>query len=256
MNSLKKLTFILIMLSVTFCHAQKVTADYQLIPVTNDHAAYDNPKLQKELQKAHKKLAQKIDVVIGYCPEEMINEKPQSPLSNFLTDILVEIADKYCQKQGKPAVDFSILNFGGIRSNLPAGNITIGNIYEIAPFENYLAIAEIKGSDLRQIFRRFKVNKCEPYSKQVSVIYAGDYFYKALINGQEIDNNKVYRIATLDFILTGGDHILDDVDILNADVSNITIRDAYINHIKQMTAEGKSVTGKTDNRFSIIPQPR
>ena len=47
------------MLSVTFCHAQKVTADYQLIPVTNNHTTYTNSKLQKELQKAHKKLAKK-----------------------------------------------------------------------------------------------------------------------------------------------------------------------------------------------------
>ena len=247
---------ILITLPTMFCRAQNMVADYQLINVNDKHAAYENPQLQKELQKAHKKLAKRIDVVIGYCPEKMISEKPQSPLSNFLTDILVEIANEYCQKHHKEAVDFSILNFGGIRAPLHAGNITIGDLFEIAPFENNMAIAEIKGSELRKLFQRFKVKSCEPYSKQVTIKYAGEYFFQALIHDQEIDNDKIYRVATLDFILTGGDGIFKGIEIINADMTKINIRNAYINHIKKMTSEGKNVTGKNDKRMSIIPQPR
>ena len=253
----KILSLILLIITTTLlCPAQSKVVGYELKKVNGNCNTYDNPQLKKELQKSKKKLEKKINVVIGYCPETMVSEMPQSPLSNFLTDILVEIANEYCQKKHKEAVDFSLLNFGGIRSSLKAGNITIGNIFEIAPFENSLVIVDIKGSEVRKIFQRFKVKKCEPYSQQVSIQYAGDYFYKALINGQEIDNNKTYRMVTLDFILTGGDDILKDIETGDVEYTGIVVRNAYINHIKKMTAEGKNVTGKNDKRMSIIPQPR
>ena len=254
---LKKISLLFIALVLfLFCQAQNKSFDYQLKNVNGDCSTYDNPQLRKELDKERKKLEKKTGVIIGYCPEDMISEMPQSPLSNFLTDILVEIANEYCQKHHQEAVDFSLLNFGGIRSSLHAGDVTVGNIFEIAPFENTMVIANIKGSELRKLFRRFKVKKCEPYSQQVSIQYVGDYFYKALIHGKEIDDNKIYRMVTLDFILTGGDNILEDIEILSAEHTNIVVRDAYIKQIKKMTAEGKVITGKFDKRMSIIPQPR
>ena len=252
----KILSLILIISTTTLlCPAQSKVVGYELKNINGNCTSYDNPQLQKELNKSRKKLEKKTSVVIGYCPEDMVSEMPQSPLSNFLTDILVEIANDYCQKHHKDAVDFSLLNFGGIRSSLKAGDITIGNIFEIAPFENSLVIADIKGIELRKMFRRFKVKKCEPYSHQVNIKYAGDYYHKALINGQGIDNNKTYRMVTLDFILTGGDDILKDIEISGVEYTGIVVRDAYINHIKKMTAEGKSITGKIDNRMEILPQP-
>lgn len=255
---MRKILSLILLISMTtlLCPAQSKVVSYELKKVNGNCTTYNNPQLQKELDKSKKKLEKQTGVVIGYCPEEMVSEMPQSPLSNFLTDILVEIGNEYCQKKHKEAVDFSLLNFGGIRSSLKAGNITIGDIFEIAPFENNLVIVDLKGSEVRKIFRRFKVKKCEPYSQQVNIQYAGDYFYKALINGQEIDNNKTYRMITLDFILTGGDDILKDVELGNVDNTGIVVRDAYIKHIKKMTAEGKNVTGKTDKRMYIIPQPR
>jgi len=254
---LKKISLLFIALVLfLFCQAQNKSFDYKLKAVDGNCSSYDNPQLRKELDKEKKKLEKKTSVVIGYCPEDMVSEMPQSPLSNFLTDILVDIANDYCQKHHKEAVDFSLLNFGGIRSSLRAGNVTVGNIFEISPFENNVVIANIKGSELLKVFRRFKVKKCEPYSQQVSIQYAGDYFYKALIHGKEIDINKIYRVVTLDFILTGGDNILEGVEILSSESTNITVRDAYIKQIKKMTTEGKVITGKIDKRMSIIPQPR
>ena len=254
---LKKISLLFIALVLfLFCQAQNKSFDYKLKTVDGNCSSYDNPQLRKELDKEKKKLEKKTSVVIGYCPEDMVSEMPQSPLSNFLTDILVDIANDYCQKHHKEAVDFSLLNFGGIRSSLHAGNVTVGNIFEISPFENNVVIANIKGSELLKVFRRFKVKRCEPYSQQVSIQYVGDYFYKALIHGREIDNDKTYRVVTLDFILTGGDNILEGVEILSSENTNITVRDAYIKQIRKMTAEGKVITGKFDERMSIIPQNR
>lgn len=254
---LKKISLLFIALVLfLFCQAQNKSFDYKLKAVNGDCSTYDNPQLRKELDKEKKKLEKKTGVVIGYCPEDMICDMPQSPLSNFLTDILVDIANEYCQKHHKEAVDFSLLNFGGIRSSLHAGNITVGNLFEISPFENNIVIANIRGEELHKVFRRFKVKKCQPYSQQVSIQYAGDYFYKALINGKEIEKDKIYRIVTLDFILTGGDDILKDIEISNAENTGMILRNAYINHIKKMTADGKNITGKTDKRMTIIPQPR
>ena len=254
---MRKILSLLLLISTTtlLCLAQSKVVGYELKKVPGDCSSYDNPLLQKELDKSKKKLEKQTSIVIGYCPETMVSKMPQSPLSNFLTDILVDIANEYCQKHHKDSVDFSLLNFGGIRSSLHAGNITIGNIFEIAPFENSLVIADIKGSELRKVFLRFKVKDCQPYSQQVSIQYVGDYLHRVYIHGQKIDNDKIYRMVTLDFILTGGDDILKDIEIGHVEHTGIVVRNAYINHIKKMTAEGKNITGKRDQRMTILPQP-
>ncbi len=238
-----------------FCPAQNIVIEYELLTVKNA-PDYNNTKLQKELEKSKKQLGEKIDEVIAYCPQEMENFIPQSPLTNFLTDAVVEIGNQFCEANGLDFIDFAILNAGGIRAPLKAGNVTVGNLYEISPFENYIVIAEIKGSEVTKIFKRFTTKTCQPTSKQISITFAGDYVYQLLMHGQAIDPDKIYRMATLDFIANGGDNILKDIEIINIVNTGILGRSGYIDYIKRLTAKGQNISAKIDDRVKIIPQPK
>lgn len=253
MNFKALIIAILFAFASVFCFAQNTLVDYKLIHV-NSTPKEVNPKLQMQLDKEKTKLSRKTNVVIGYCPETMESYVPQSPLSNFLTDLLVEFSNDYCSKRQLDSVDFSLLNFGGIRASLPAGDVTLGHFYEISPFENSLVIVNIKGSELTKVLRRFKIKTAEAISNDIEMVYLGDYVHKIYLHGQKIDNDRIYRFATLDFIVTGGDGILKGIQLESTYYTKLVMRDIYINYVKKMTDSGKEVSGKIDKRVFVLPQ--
>ena len=95
---------------------------------------------------------QKVDSVmqqvLGKAALTMEPYRPESLLSNLVADILREAA---AEVLGKPA-DMGLVNMGGLRSTLTAGDITMEDAYEILPFENALCVLTVKGSTLRQLF--------------------------------------------------------------------------------------------------------
>ncbi len=46
--------------------------------------------------------------------------------------------------------DIAITNGGGLRRTLEKGPITMGDMYEIMPFDNYLVTFDLKGEDVKK----------------------------------------------------------------------------------------------------------
>ena len=86
--------------------------------------------------------------VIGRSARFMDRFRPESELSNLVADILRRSASAYIGR----IADVGVTNMGGLRTALPEGNITYGNIYEITPFENTLCIVTMNGILLRELF--------------------------------------------------------------------------------------------------------
>ena len=77
--------------------------------------------------------------VIGSSEQKMDKGHPESLLSNLVAEVLRQAATKV---QDKPA-DMGLVNMGGLRNILPAGDITVGTVYEILPFENSLCVMKM-----------------------------------------------------------------------------------------------------------------
>lgn len=91
--------------------------------------------------------------VIAFSEIEMIKKKPESNLTNFLADLLLEEGIAVTQKNGldaEPVVSY--LNYGGIRTFLPKGDISVENIFELMPFENEMVYLQLSGSQLQEFF--------------------------------------------------------------------------------------------------------
>ena len=86
--------------------------------------------------------------VIGQSARFMDRFRPESELSNLVADILRYSASAYIGRMA----DVGVTNMGGLRTALPEGDITYGNIYEITPFENTLCIVTMNGVLLRELF--------------------------------------------------------------------------------------------------------
>jgi len=62
-----------------------------------------------------------------------------------MADAIKTMAEMKFQKK----IDAAFVNFGGIRSYLPKGDVTVGKIFELMPFDNLVVLQEIKGDKLK-----------------------------------------------------------------------------------------------------------
>lgn len=79
----------------------------------------------------------------------MTRHRPESELSNLLSDILVWGGSQFDEK---PV--FSVYNMGGIRSNLAKGKITVGDVNDILPFENKICFLTSRATRCSNSFSR------------------------------------------------------------------------------------------------------
>ena len=169
-------------------------------------------------------LAQRHDkmmlVPVGTLPNFLpYHNNQRGQLSNFLLDMMMATCPTLFKNElhGQP-ISFAILNFGGIRSQLPSGVVTKLDIYDVLPFDNTPALVRMKGSEVRKIFENFvkldskkneKFLKEEAYSRQVELTYDNFVLTDVKIGGKPLDPEAYYWFVTLDFIaLNGGDAIL------------------------------------------------
>lgn len=117
------------------------------------------------------------------------------------------MADCYRESLG---VDTALQNGGGIRAELPAGPVTLRSIFGVMPFDNVLVTLKMKGSDLRAVLDHGAGMGKIAQISGASVEYrrpapAGERVASAAVGGAPLDDAKVYSIATLDFLTSGGD---------------------------------------------------
>lgn len=195
-------------------------------------------------------MKQKIDaqmnVVIGQAAETMKGHGPESLLSNLSADVYRQAASDFLGSK----VDISIVNLGGLRTVVPAGNITIRKVFELMPFENELVIVWIKGDKLNDLLQYFASMGGEGVSglrmeiKQKKAV-------NITINGQVLDNAKVYSIATNDYLAGGNDQMIQLAQYEKRLNTNIKIRDMLLNYIQNETKKGNKIQSKLDGRIKI-----
>lgn len=187
--------------------------------------------------------------VIGHTAHYMNGHRPESPLSNLLADILVWAAKDY----GETPV-LGVYNMGGIRAALPAGDVTFGDVLDVAPFENKICFLTLSGEKLTQLFEEMAAVGGEGVSHGVELIIKDRKLLSAKLNGQAIDPQKEYRIATINYLAEGNDHLTafkaKTQFVSPQEVSNNT-RFIIANYFKEMAKEGKVIDSKIEGRITV-----
>ncbi|MCA3211386.1 MAG: 5'-nucleotidase C-terminal domain-containing protein [Burkholderiales bacterium] len=120
-------------------------------------------------------------------------------------------------------VDIALQNAGGVRVDLDAGNVTVGNVYTVLPFRNVLVRLTMTGAEVKQTLEdaitfllagasntgtypyaaslRFRVDLNQPANNRVSNL--------EVKNAQDawvaLNPAATYRVITNDFVADGGD---------------------------------------------------
>ena len=188
--------------------------------------------------------------VVGQVAHNMHAARPESDLSNLVSDILVWAAKDY----GEQPV-LGIYNMGGIRADLTKGNVTYGDVLDIAPFENKICFTTLTGEQIMQLFRQIAHRGGEGVSSGVELLITDDgKLVSARLYGKEIDPQADYRITTINYLLEGNDGMpalkTGKNTIAPDDVSNNT-RFLIMNYFKDHQARGVAVDSQVEGRIKI-----
>ena len=96
------------------------------------------------------KLADSFSTILAVTTDDLLKERPGGSLGNLVTSAVFEYYMADNNANGRPI--FVLMNYGGIRlKNIPKGEISVGKIFELLPFENTLVKIEIAGPQLANL---------------------------------------------------------------------------------------------------------
>ena len=184
----------------------------------------------------------------------------ESPLGNLIADALRQAS----------GADVALMNSGGIRADLPEGNLKYGDIFAVSPFDNFPAVLTLTGRELEHLLRitsrgargimqvsgvRYTIDAARDASKPaadrdrlVSVTDAA---------GNPLDPDKLYRVIMPDFVAMGGDGTEEVTSKIPPERVEIhyaaPIRDVLVNELK---ARSEPLAPMIDGRITVLNAPR
>lgn len=202
-------------------------------------------KVASELIAVQPQMAE-LKKVIAYCPEGMTRRGANCELSNLLADRLMIEVEKATGRK----VDVGILNNGGIRVDMPKGDVLLDDIVSMLPFKNNICYVALKGKDLVYLFEGMAKGKMQAFGG-AKVVVNDRQLESMLVGGKPVDPEKIYGVATIDFLLDGGDRINVARNAKELIITNTIICDAFLPYLQELTAQGKPVEYYVDDRLEI-----
>ncbi len=191
--------------------------------------------------------------VVGRSAKYMTARRPEGTLSNLLGDILVWAAQRYGE-----TVDFGLYNIGGVRADLPKGDVTYGDILDIAPFDNKIAFVTLKGSDVLELFGQIASVGGEGVSHAIRLVGNKQLqLVSATINGKEVVPDRDYRIVTIDYLLAGNDKMLafkKSTKVNSPQDDSNNLRFIIMDYFREQMQQGKLVDEEIEGRVTFINQ--
>ena len=177
-------------------------------------------------------LDKKMNQVISITEEEMVKNKPESNLTNFLADLLLEEGKRAIREMGKNIEpNLAFFNYGGIRTFLPKGEITVGKIFELMPFENEMVMLQITGKQMQE-FMDIIASKGGESLGGVRFTISGNNAVGIEIGNIPLNPEAYYWIVTNDYVAAGGDGLEVLTRRKEIITTNRKIRDVIISYLQ------------------------
>ncbi|MCM2676743.1 5'-nucleotidase C-terminal domain-containing protein [Alkalicoccobacillus plakortidis] len=175
-----------------------------------------------------------------------------APLGNFWTDAMRDMANS----------DIAFTNNGGIRASIDAGEVTLGNIYQIEPFANEVMVYEMTGQAIKDVLAySYSRDNRNEIDLQVSGLNyniltgpTGSYQDVTLtINNEPLNLDETYTVAVANYIGTGGSGYNFEGTVISETVGLMT--EAMKNYALKLTAEGKTLDFPREGRIKLSVDP-
>ena len=186
-----------------------------------------------------------MDEIIGYAGVYLsrTNVDAQSLMGNTIVDAM----------RAEVNADFAFLNLGGVRADIKAGPVTYRDVFEVMPFDNMIVTFRCNGEFLRKIIEtRVEGSRHGLIISGGKVVYSKkrDNFDRVThfeIGGKPVEPDKIYTVATTDFIMQGNAGLTMLIQVPQEDITNhqINLRDAIVHYFQKHSP----VMTKIDDRW-------
>jgi 2',3'-cyclic-nucleotide 2'-phosphodiesterase (5'-nucleotidase family) len=169
---------------------------YEGKPITPD------PEVQKIADEASSKAAPRRDEKLGVTITSIITKSYslESAEGNWITDLMLA---------ARPDAQLALTNGGGLRADIPSGDLTYGHLYEAMPFDNRFAIVEMKGKHVRRLVTTNIQRGSGIYSwgglTAKARCKSGQLDVDIKVAGKPLADEAAYKVVTSDFLASGGD---------------------------------------------------
>ncbi len=227
------------------------TTSYQITEVQDSLLSFDKDYIQQDtlielaIQPYRESLEKSMNEVLVVAEEDLVKAKPSSNLGNLLSDALLYMTEEYTQEK----VDLAIINYGGIRvPSINKGPVTLGNVFELMPFDNLLVSVKINGATLKILLDKIAAGGGWPIAG-ASFIIKNNEAQQVKIQGEAINESKMYHVALSDYLANGGDNLSMLIPLQQIH-SNVLLRDAFIAYFKHINSKGETLPSITEQRIS------
>ncbi len=216
--------------------------------VQSTTAADSISPIEQFLKPFRDSLSMQMNVAVAKAQGNFIKEKPAGSLGNLVTEAML-----WSARQANPACEMSVCNYGGIRiPQISAGDITVGKVFELLPFENTLVIVEVPGKVLQQWIQLMASSEGWPVNGVNIDVDGATISLQSLpaetSPAKPIDETKTYLIVTNDYVANGGDKCSFLKDLPRKDLK-VLVRDACTQYLR----EQKALAPQQSKHFTIHP---
>ena len=227
--------------SVDSIVCSKLTAaDYDLTAYGED--------IRQLVEPYRESLAAQMESPVGSATRTMEKGSPQSQLGNFTADALMDIGYHLTGSR----IDIGLMNIGGLRNDFLSGTVSIGQIYEVFPFDNAIVVLSLYGHDLRDLILNDATGRINAWGGVQLTLdpqrQEGSIVTDILVGGQPIDPDRLYNICTLDYLAEGNNGMTALRRATHTVTTNVFIRDAMIDHVNRLSARHEPLSAIIDGR--------
>tara|TARA_R110000868_G_scaffold4211_15_gene26805 strand:+ start:43222 stop:43989 length:768 start_codon:yes stop_codon:yes gene_type:complete len=201
------------------------------IPLTD--SITENETIKNFITPYRKRIDEVLDSTLAYAtaPITKTDGEFNTTAGNLMADAVLELAGPIFKSRTKNNLDFVLLNHGGIRSIISKGNVSARTAYEVMPFENSVVVVGLKGKTIREMVT-YLINSKKPHPiAGIQIIIDKNDSLKAVnIQGKPFDENKIYYVATSNYLVNGGDNMIFFKEKLSFTETDYLIRNIMIDY--------------------------
>ena len=214
--------------------------DGELIKVKPEHEAYAPKRIKDLVEFYNQSRLKQVSRVIGHTAKEITYNKSKRKTEVMQNGVFTCDGMRYATKS-----DIGLINAKGVRTNVPAGDISVGTIHTMLPFDNTVVVYTMKGSEIQKMFDYMAsrwgdsvVDAIVVSGVKVELHLNEGSARNIVIGGQALEPEKEYRVCTGSFIADG--NCGGDVFFANPTTmldTGIIMRDAliaYVEHLKEI----------------------
>ena len=193
----------------------------------------------------------KVKSVIGHSTRTMARTYPECEIYDWYIDELMRATADSTGKR----VDIGFANRGGVRIDMPAGEILYDDIMSMFPFRNNLCYVALRGRDVKVILNQMASTTFQIVGG-IKVVAKNGKIVSATINGAPIDDDRIYGVATLNFMLDGGDGYKVAKNAEEVIMCNGYLYDTMLAYVQSLTAAGKPIEYQNQNWITILKEDK